>query len=490
MKRNFKLIWGFGIAEKELHKRYKKWTPTDEKIHPAIKQIIDRFLDLGINEFFVGYNPPYWHQKFGFEFSPNGRFGENEQITSYNTLKQAVDYIHQNHAEVFLAVNFRYYSDITMPYIQKIIDDALKAWVDGLIISAPEILEYLQEIGYQGKVTFSTIWTIYNAEHIEFILEEIKNAPFKLNRVILPRELTPTEIKNLAQQFPDIDFEVFGHGDYCRYANWLCLAEHKYFSRDICWFVIKHWLEVKKTIRPDFKKIVLNNDLDNVTKQEMLNNQIKDLKEIFVQHNIFWTSKENLLLDQYLAKLAYGEIEDTKEVSKTIAQSLKKELKLNFYKYIRDWLRPPTDLHNLYIQKVLSLWDYIKHHIDDSTKSQIQAYIDKVIKIKQKAQDYFEKNKLIKGPFGMEKLYKFMLYNRTSVPFYHFFNQIPNIKVVKIPLRGRDIAVLLLGLEMIDDAIKNPQKYIDEGNISGKYFHYDPTKLEIYIKKLNEISEL
>ncbi len=489
MKRNFKLIWGFGIAEKELHQRYKKWTVQDGQIHPAIKQIIDRFLNLGINEFFVGYNPPYWHQEFGFEFSPNGRFGENEQITSYETLKQAVDYIHQKNAQVFLAVNFRYYSDVTMPYIQKIIDDALKAWVDGLIVSTPEVLEYLKEIGYQGKITFSTIWTIYNAEHIEFILEELQDAPFKLNRVILPRELTPAEIKNLAEQFPKVDFEIFGHWDYCRYANGLCLAEHKYFSRDICWFVIKHWLEVKKTIRPDFKKIVLNPELDDATKQEMLDNQIKDIKEIFVQHNIFGTSKGNLLLDQYLTMFAHWEVEDAPQIAKSIAQALKRELKLNFHKYIRDGLRPPTDLHNLYIQKVLSLWDYIKPYLEKQKAEEIQKQIDKVKKIKQKAEQYFENQKITQGPFGMEKLYKFMLYNRTSVPFYHFFNQIPNVKVIKIPLRGRDISVLLLGLEMIDDAIQNPQKYIDEGNISGKYFHYDPTILEVYQDKLNELEK-
>jgi len=60
----------------------------------VIKDIIDRYYQVGIREFFIWYNPPYWHQKLWFEFSPNGRFGENEQITSYDTFKKAVDYVH------------------------------------------------------------------------------------------------------------------------------------------------------------------------------------------------------------------------------------------------------------------------------------------------------------------------------------------------------------------------------------------------------------
>jgi hypothetical protein len=77
----------------------------------------------------------------------------------------------------------------------------------------------------------------------------------------------------------------------------------------------------------------------------------------------------------------------------------------------------------------------------------------------------------------LETYYKFMLYNRTSAPCYRYFNSIENIKVVKIPLRWRDPSVLMLWLDMIDDAIKNPSNYVNYGILSWKYFHYDISDL-------------
>ncbi len=204
MNRNFNLIWGFGISEKEIQKK---------KID--INNIIDKFYNIWISEFFVWYNPDYWHEKFGFEFSPNGRFWENEQITSYETLEIVVKNIHNlkdkynKTCEVYMAVNGWYYNDLTFPLLKKIIQEWEDVGVDWLIVSSVEVLEYLADIWYKWKIHISTIMALYNKDSIEFFLDYFKDKWLNLNRIILSRELTLKEIKNLCEKFPTINFEVF-----------------------------------------------------------------------------------------------------------------------------------------------------------------------------------------------------------------------------------------------------------------------------------------
>jgi collagenase-like PrtC family protease len=64
---------------------------------------------------------------------------------------------------------------------------------------------------------------VYNTEAIQFMLDN-----YDVNKVILSREITLKEIEKIVTHFPKVLFEVFGEGDFCRYNNGLCFAEHKY----------------------------------------------------------------------------------------------------------------------------------------------------------------------------------------------------------------------------------------------------------------------
>ena len=484
MKRNFKLIWGFGVAQKEIAQR---------KIE--IKDIINKYYNVWISEFFIWYNPSYWHNDFGFEFSPNWRFGENEQITSYETFQKAVDYIHTlkdtdgNPCEIFVAINFFYYSDITMPIIKRIIDEVISAGVDGIIVSTREVLEYLSEIWFQGRVNLSTIMPIYNADTVQFLINEFKELKLNLSRLILPRELTLNEIKAIAEKFPDYSFEVFGQWDYCRYANWYCLSEHKYFSRDLCTFILKHGINIRRSIRYDFKKTILNTELDEDSKQNLMDNSLRDLNEIFIAQNLMDFSEKNSLINRYLQDFQnnFHGTKDFEEI-KTIAQKIyilmKTDIATNYFKYIYDGLQDCTSLHNNYIDSFLWLYFKLKEYI--KIEEEFRQKIIEIKNIREHATNYYKEQIKTKWKFGIQTLYKFMLYNRTSVPFYKFFNDIPNIDVVKIPLRWRDLTLFKLWIELIDQWIEHPEEFIDDGNLCAKYFHYDPSKLDIYTQKLEQ----
>jgi collagenase-like PrtC family protease len=85
------------------------------------------------------------------------------------------------------------------------------------------MLEFLKSINFTKKINISTILAVYNKEAIRFMLEN-----YSVNKVILSREVTISEIEQIVKEFPQVLFEVFGEGDFCRYNNGLCFAEHKY----------------------------------------------------------------------------------------------------------------------------------------------------------------------------------------------------------------------------------------------------------------------
>lgn len=495
--RNFKLIWWFWVSEKEIEQ--KKLNVID---------IINNFYNVWIEEFFIWYNPEYWHWKYAFSISPNWRFWENEQISTFETFKKSVEYIHTlkrkdwKKCEVVLTVNWWFYNDITTPLIKEIITEAIEIWIDWFIVWSYEILEYLSEIKYTWKVHISTILNVYNEDAIKFYIEYCEKNNLYLNRIVLPREVTIKEIENLVQKFPNMNFEVFWQWDYCRYSNWNCFAEHKYFSRDLCTFVLKHWLETKKRVNYWFKDLILNKDLTDEEKQDILNPNLDNLwrnkqyeldqcKYMYVSNIIIWN--KNKSFEYVFSKIqdlffdwikVYSELE--KEfIIQTISET-KKELIKNECKYIYDSLQNETVFQNIQIKNILHLIKMItelwKNLINENFVDQIfKNNLNTIIEISKRIENYYIQwkkyyDKEIKNrwAFWLETYYKFLLYNRTSVPFFHIFNKYKNIEVVKIPLRWRDPVIFKMWLDLIDDSIENPQKYIENIlTLNWKYFHYN-----------------
>jgi collagenase-like PrtC family protease len=54
------------------------------------------------------------------------------------------------------------------------------------------------------KINISTIFALYNTQSIRFFLDN-----YKINKVILSREVTLKEIEKLVTTFPETKFEVF-----------------------------------------------------------------------------------------------------------------------------------------------------------------------------------------------------------------------------------------------------------------------------------------
>ncbi len=428
----------------------------------------------GADEFFVGYNPPYWHEKFGFEVSPNGRFAEHEQVTDFETLKMIVEQAHKHNIEIFWNLNFWYYTDETFPLIKKMVEEFIEVWLDWIICANIGILEYLKQINYSWKINISTIMAVYNKEAIRFLLEN-----YDINKIILSREITLKEIEEILKEFPETKFEVFWEWDFCRYNNWLCFAEHKYWAKDIC-TVVQDDLIIKKKFRPDFKEFILDENLSNNQKIEKMNDEYKDIFEQIEEILSLWT----LPLSGTPLEKGRNKEEDLEKIIlqnkdrvdlffdalKPINDKRNKNI-LTFLKWVKYLITPPpsgTPLEkgrkNKISEENLEILKKLEEELNHSAKTALEYHIKKVKELGWEPK--------IKAEI-LKKLYS--KWDNLNLYTYLFFSKFPNIDTVKFPTRWRDYNEKI---KIITDVIntKNVKKYLDRW-ISIERTHYDLTYL-------------
>ena len=426
------------------------WFSSKWKNAKDVEKYIAWLVEWGSTEFFTWYNPSYWSDKFGFEVSPNWRFAEHEQITDFETLKSITKEVHKHNLEVFINLNAWYYTEHTMPLIKQMIEEFSELNIDWIICWNIWILEYLKEIWYTWKINISTIMAVYNNEAIKFLLEN-----YTINKVILSREVTLSEIENIVTSFPDTKFEVFWEWDFCRYNNWLCFAEHKYWVKDICTVVVND-LIINKKFNPAFKKILLNPDLSWDKKIESLNDEyiniFDEISSILGKIDL-WFLDINLLNEQLIK----------------IINSSKNRVDLFF-----DSLKPINSTQNtnilIYLRalKYLNMeefWD-LKNEIEKSIKIWIKYLVNRTKELwwepKLKAQ---------------ELMWFYSRSDNLNLYSYLFFDKFKNIETVKFPTRGRSYNEKL---KIIEDVLESweldKDKYLNRW-ISIERAHYDLTYL-------------
>jgi len=401
------------------------------------------------NEFFTGYNPSYWSNKFGFEVSPNGRFAEHEQITDIDTLKLVINEVHKYDLEVFINLNAWYYTDETMPLIKQMVEEFIEIWVDGIICWNISILEYLKEIWYKWKINISTIMAVYNSEAIRFLLEN-----YKINKIILSREITLKEIEELVTEFFTTQFEVFWEWDFCRYNNWLCFAEHKYGAKDICTIVVND-LVINKKYRADFKDFLLDSELSNEEKIEKMSDDHSDIFEEI--NSILWKIEiwllDNNKLEEQLIKII--------NISKN---------RVDLFFDAMKWL---NDKRNINILTYLRALKYLNKPEFNDLREEIEQSVQSGIKyLMNKSKELWGMPKLKANELGSF----YARWDNLNLYTYLFFSKFKNIETVKFPTRWRNYNEKMKVIEEVLKEWKINEKYLDRW-INIERAHYDLTYL-------------
>ncbi|MBU0478915.1 U32 family peptidase [bacterium] len=130
-------------------------------------------------------------------------------------IKKAVDYAHKRKKKVYVALNiFAHNKDFVglENYIKKL----SSIGIDAYIVSDPGIISVIQEVSPEANIHLSTQVSTSNQLSAEFWERE------GIKRIVLSRELSKTEIKNITKK-TKCGIEIFIHGAMCMAHSGRCL---------------------------------------------------------------------------------------------------------------------------------------------------------------------------------------------------------------------------------------------------------------------------
>lgn len=133
-------------------------------------------------------------------------------------LRECVRYCHQRGVKVHLALNTLIF-DEEMSDALALVKTAAKADIDALIIQDLGLATLIKKVVPDLPLHASTQLTVHSPYGARALYET------GFERVVLSRELSLNEIKEIRDACPDVELEVFVHGALC-----MCLSGQCYFS--------------------------------------------------------------------------------------------------------------------------------------------------------------------------------------------------------------------------------------------------------------------
>ena len=151
------------------------------------------------------------------------RFGARQAVgNSIDDINELCEYAHKFGCKVYVTVNTIIY-DNELEDTQKLLNELGRIGVDAILVQDMGItkLQLPQNVALHA----STQTDNRSAEKVEWL------ARHNFNRVVLARELSLEEIRNIHQRVPQTELEVFVHGALCVSFSGVCYASEYCFGR-------------------------------------------------------------------------------------------------------------------------------------------------------------------------------------------------------------------------------------------------------------------
>ena len=182
---------------------------------------LDRLLRSGANEFYMGFNSDTWSTGFS-EFDDLNRMSGFERAANRYSMEEmpgCIQRIHECGALIYITFNAAFYSEEQHRFVAKQFDALKEADADGVIVSDPILIRAATNRGLFAVA--STMCGIYNTDVARYYIGE------GAKRIILPRDISLSNIKEITATFPDTEFEVFLMRSGCKFADCYCLGFHR-----------------------------------------------------------------------------------------------------------------------------------------------------------------------------------------------------------------------------------------------------------------------
>ena len=168
---------------------------------PALKAAVDN----GADAVYIGFRDATNARNFlGLNFSPE-------------EAARGVDYAHRGGAKVFAAIN-TYAQPGQVERWRAGVERAAAAGADALIVADVGLLGYAAEHYPSLRLHLSVQGSATTPAAIQFLHEQ-----FGIQRVILPRVLSLTQVRRVLGELRDVEVEVFGFGSLCVMVEGRCM---------------------------------------------------------------------------------------------------------------------------------------------------------------------------------------------------------------------------------------------------------------------------
>ena len=186
----------------------------------------------GADEFFAGYVPPEWSERYGWEVGLNRRtFGPDYQFASIADLQAAVRAAHKAHRKVSITFNAHDYHAEQVPLLRRIVTGVCAVGPDALIVADPALMELLVAWGVTIPVHLSVGAGCFNGAAVRHFCRIAD-----VRRVVLPRKMALPEMAAMIAGLADLDleFEALVIGYRCLFNDEFCFTRHSGVTELFC----------------------------------------------------------------------------------------------------------------------------------------------------------------------------------------------------------------------------------------------------------------
>lgn len=203
-----------------------------------------RFSEAGADEFFCGYVPYSWTQKYDTMMPLNRRevLCSNVQLGAFSELEILSSMIRDYQRPVHLTFNSLFYLPEQYPEIAKIMEACMCLGFQSYIIADPALILYLREHNIDCEIHLSGETGEVNSRMVDFFQQ------FSLKRVIFHRKNNFDDMKAVIDAEKShgglrsrTEFEAFVLNEMCQFAGAFCNSFHCDELGHLC--RVSYWLE-------------------------------------------------------------------------------------------------------------------------------------------------------------------------------------------------------------------------------------------------------
>lgn len=183
----------------------------------------------GADEFFAGFIPPDWIEKYGWGLQAvSRRLTATANLLTWDDFRRTVADVHAQGARIHLTLNAPQYSAETVHAVEELVEGTEDAGVDGFIVADPEMILRLRKLGVRGHIHVSSVAAARNREALALFLD------MEVDRIILPRQVTMDDVRALRAAAPGVELEAFVINDTCVFDEAMCFTSHACSGPVLC----------------------------------------------------------------------------------------------------------------------------------------------------------------------------------------------------------------------------------------------------------------